>query len=141
MRIFRTLGFAGPAALAAAFIFSSAGVSGQTAGTSSSSPSASSKPSSATAPKGNAENGKQLFVKFGCYECHGREGQGGSYTGPRLGPDVFPFALLSTYIRRPTGEMPPYTDKVVSDADLADIYAFLQSRPHPPSPDSLPLPR
>ncbi len=27
--------------------------------------------------------------------------------------------------------MPPYTAKVVSDQELADIYAYLQSRPHP----------
>jgi len=35
--------------------------------------------------------------------------------------------------------MPPYTSKVVSDADLADIYAFLQARPQPPALDSIQL--
>jgi hypothetical protein len=34
--------------------------------------------------------------------------------------------------------MPPFTAKVTSDADLADIYAFLQSLPHPPKADSIP---
>jgi len=24
-------------------------------------------------PSGNAENGKRVFNKIGCYECHGRE--------------------------------------------------------------------
>jgi len=38
-----------------------------------------------------------------------------------------------SYVRKPTREMPPYTDKVVSDQELADIYAFLQSRPRPPA--------
>jgi len=33
--------------------------------------------------------------------------------------------------------MPPYTGKVVSDAALADMVAFLQSRPAPVSIDSL----
>ena len=33
--------------------------------------------------------------------------------------------------------MPPYTDKVVSDTDLANIYAFLQSRPAPPPVDNI----
>jgi hypothetical protein len=34
--------------------------------------------------------------------------------------------------------MPPYTIKVVPDAELADIYAFLQSLPQPPKADSIP---
>src|SRR5262252_7289244 len=75
---------------------------------------------------GNAENGKKLFAKYGCYECHGREAQGGGYNGPRLAPDPVPFSVLQSYIRHPAGELPPYTEKVVSDKDLADIYAFLR---------------
>jgi mono/diheme cytochrome c family protein len=35
--------------------------------------------------------------------------------------------------------MPPFTPKVVSDAQLADIYAFLRSLPPPPDPDTIPL--
>jgi hypothetical protein len=35
--------------------------------------------------------------------------------------------------------MPPYTAKVLSGSELADIYAFLQSRPQPPALDSVPL--
>jgi mono/diheme cytochrome c family protein len=96
-----------------------------------------SKPSAA--PAGNAENGKRLFVKNGCYQCHGREGQGSIVTGPRIAPDPVPFDVLSGYVRKPTGEMPPYTAKVVSDQELADIYAFLQSRPHPPAVKDVPL--
>jgi len=91
------------------------------------------------APAGNAENGKKIFNKNGCYECHGREGQGSTMTGPRIAPDPVPFDVLSGYVRKPTGEMPPYTAKVVSDQELADIYAFLQSRPHPPAAKATPL--
>jgi mono/diheme cytochrome c family protein len=93
----------------------------------------------ARAPVGNMENGKRLFVKYGCYECHGREAQGSTGTGPRLGPDPAPLSALVSYVRNPTGEMPPYTEKVVSDQDLADIYAFLESLPHPPDAKSIPL--
>jgi mono/diheme cytochrome c family protein len=89
-----------------------------------------SKPAEASAA--NAENGKRLYTKYGCYECHGREGQGGVQTGPRLGPDPIPFKGFASYIRKPTREMPPYTAKVMSDQELADIYAFLQSRTQPP---------
>jgi hypothetical protein len=35
--------------------------------------------------------------------------------------------------------MPPYTSKVVTDSDLANIYAFVQARPAPPPVQSIPL--
>jgi ubiquinol-cytochrome c reductase cytochrome c subunit len=89
------------------------------------------------APAGNAQNGRKLFASVGCYQCHGLEGQGG--VGPRLAPRPIAFATFSKYLRQPTGEMPPYTAKVLSDKDLADIYSLLLSIPEPPSPDSIPI--
>src|SRR5215204_6714526 len=80
------------------------------------------------APPGNVEVGRKLFVSYGCYQCHGYEAQGSSATGPRLGPRAIAFAAFSRYVRQPTGQMPPYTAKVVSDADLTNIYAFVSSR-------------
>jgi len=91
------------------------------------------------APTGNAENGKKLFAQHGCYQCHGREGQGSSMTGPRVAPDPPPFEEIASYIRKPSGEMPPYTTKVLPDQDLADIYAFLKSRPRPTPAKDNPL--
>ncbi len=88
-------------------------------------------------PAGNAQNGSKLFTADGCYECHGRAAQGG--VGPRIGPHPLPLAAIITYIRQPTAEMPPYTAKVISDAEIADIYAFLQSIPDPPKADTIPL--
>lgn len=96
-------------------------------------------PKHTEAPTGNAENGKRLYTKYGCYECHGRAGQGSTATGPRLGPDPAPLQVLIMYVRNPTGEMPPYTKKVVSDQELADIHAFLVSLPHPPDVKTIPL--
>jgi len=89
--------------------------------------------------KADAKTGKRLYTNYGCYQCHGYEGQGAPTTGPRLAPDPIPFAAFVGYLRGPRGEMPPYTAKVVSDQELADIYAFLQSLPHPPAARSLPL--
>jgi len=85
-------------------------------------------PQPAAAAAGNAEAGKKLFVSYGCYQCHGYEAQGSNATGPRLGPRPIAFAAFSRYVRQPTGQMPPYTAKVVSDADLTNIYAFVSSR-------------
>jgi mono/diheme cytochrome c family protein len=91
------------------------------------------EPKSAAAPAGNSENGKRLFMKDGCYQCHGREGQGSNMSGPRIAPDVVTLETVLRYVRKPSGEMPPYTEKVISDKELTDIFAYLQSRPHPPT--------
>jgi len=90
------------------------------------------EPKAANAPAGNAESGKRIFLKDGCYQCHGREGQGSSMTGPRIAPNPPPLEVILSYVRKPSGEMPPYTSKVISDQELTDIYAYLQSRPLPP---------
>jgi mono/diheme cytochrome c family protein len=34
--------------------------------------------------------------------------------------------------------MPPYTKKVVTDQELAEIYAYLQSIPKPPDAKTIP---
>jgi ubiquinol-cytochrome c reductase cytochrome c subunit len=91
----------------------------------------------APTPPGNAEEGKKLYVNYGCYQCHGREAQGSNATGPRLGPRPIAYTAFNRYARRPTGQMPPYTEKVVSDADMANIYAFVQTRPVPPAAQSI----
>jgi len=94
---------------------------------------------SAKAPGGDAEKGRRLFVKYGCYQCHGTEAQGGGYTGPRLAPPAPPLAVLLSQLRDPAKDMPPYTKNVLSDQELFDIYAFLQSVPHPPAINTIPI--
>ena len=74
---------------------------------------------------GDAARGRHLFEVDGCYECHGTVGQGGP--GVRLAPSPIPASAIASYIRDPAGEMPPYTSKVVSDADVRDIHAYLGS--------------
>ena len=94
-------------------------------------PSAPARPAPA-APAGNSEAGRKLWVSYGCWQCHGYEGQGGA-AGPRLAARNLAYAGFSAYVRRPTNQMPPYTAKVLPDADLAHLYAYLQSRPAPPA--------
>jgi ubiquinol-cytochrome c reductase cytochrome c subunit len=88
---------------------------------------------------GNKENGQRIYVKDGCYECHGRAAQGSRLSGPKIGPQPVPFPTFMEYVRAPQGQMPPYTSKVLSDTELADIYAFLKSLPPPPDPKSIPV--
>jgi ubiquinol-cytochrome c reductase cytochrome c subunit len=88
--------------------------------------------------QGNAEKGKQLFTKLGCYTCHGYQGQGGA-AGAKLAPNPIPVARLIAYVRHPAGSMPPFTSKVVSDADLTDVHAFLAAVPAPPPAKNIPL--
>jgi len=92
-----------------------------------------------SAPAGNAKAGQALFMKIGCYECHGNEGQGGA-AGPRIGRSpMLAFRNFITYIRAPRGEMPPYSAKVIPEKDVADIYAYLASLPPAPAVESIPL--
>jgi ubiquinol-cytochrome c reductase cytochrome c subunit len=87
---------------------------------------------------GPAEKGRTAFVKHGCWECHGFLGQGG-VTGPRLAPNPMPLEAMSVFVRNTRGAMPPYQKAILSDADLADIHAYLQSLPKAPDYKSIPL--
>jgi mono/diheme cytochrome c family protein len=90
------------------------------------------------AQAGDAEKGKATFMKKGCYECHGFEGQGGS-AGLRLSNTQLPEDGLIAFVRGTSGAMPPFSSKIVTDAELSDIYAYLQSRPKPADPKTIPL--
>jgi mono/diheme cytochrome c family protein len=87
---------------------------------------------------GNADIGKKLYTNYYCYACHGTEGQGGR-DGARIAPNPPPFNTLRTYLRKPSGAMPPYTSKVVTDQELADIYAYLKTIQPPPALKDIPL--
>src|SRR5262245_1742630 len=83
------------------------------------------------ASQANQTNGKAQFVKNGCSQCHGLEGQGAPTSGPRIGPNPLPLAAFVKYVRTPTGQMPPYSAKVLTDSDLGEIRTYLASRPGP----------
>jgi mono/diheme cytochrome c family protein len=83
------------------------------------------------APHGDAAKGKRIFLADGCFTCHGRSGQGGAYNGPApiLAHTQLPFEAFKGQIRNPADDMPAFSDPVLSDQDIADIYAFVQSLP------------
>jgi mono/diheme cytochrome c family protein len=104
------------------------------------SPAARAQQSADAPPAGNPQNGKKLFMSDGCYECHGRMGQGAAQTGAaRIGPPQLSFEGFQSYVRSPKINMPPYTAKAIPDTDLADIYAYLKSIPMPPKGKDIPL--
>jgi mono/diheme cytochrome c family protein len=81
--------------------------------------------------KGNVENGKSLYVKNGCWQCHGYSGQGGN-AGARLAQTKFVQAAFIAFVRNPPpGGMPPYRPKVMPDQELADVFAFILTFPEP----------
>src|SRR5579863_3676882 len=86
----------------------------------------------------NAENGKRVFARDGCYECHGYAGQG-TIAGARLAPPVLNAQGMIRYVRRPAGAMPAFTDKVLSDQEVNDIYAYLKTIPAPKPVKDIPL--
>lgn len=79
--------------------------------------------------RGAAVEGKRLFLTDGCYQCHGTTGAGGGMAGPRLAPEPLPLEAVKAKLRTASGRMPVYTVAVISDAQIADIVAYLQSIP------------
>lgn len=92
----------------------------------------------AAAQQGDAVRGKETMARVGCWSCHGYEGQGGN-TGPRLAPNPRPYAAFAAFVRTSSLNMPPYTERVLPEADLRDIHAYLSSIPAAPAAASIPL--
>jgi ubiquinol-cytochrome c reductase cytochrome c subunit len=92
----------------------------------------------AKAPAGNADKGKELYVSYGCYQCHNYAAHGGG-AGPKLAPNPMAFPAFIRQIREPRDQMPPYTAKVMTDQEVADIYAFLETIPPAPAPATIPI--
>jgi len=83
------------------------------------------------APPGDVTNGRGVYLKANCFQCHGRAGQGGAmnYPAPPLAKTAIPFEGFKMVVRESMRDMPAYNEAVLADKDLVDIYAFLQSLP------------
>ena len=101
-----------------------------------------SPPASSSAAAGrlaaSAEKGKIAFVQHGCWQCHGFQGQGG-VAGPKLAPEPLALETLTAFVRTSNRAMPPYMEAILSNEDLADIHAYLESIPKAPDPKGIPL--
>lgn len=80
-------------------------------------------------------DGRALYVRFQCWQCHGYEGQGGA--APRVATLQYPFEAFARFVRYPN-EMPAYTQELLSDEQLREIFNFLASIPVPPKIDDIP---
>jgi mono/diheme cytochrome c family protein len=89
----------------------------------------------------SAEKGKTAFVQHGCWQCHGFQGQGSAATsgGKVLAPNPLPFETFAAFVRTTNRAMPPYSEAVLSNDDLADIHAYLETIPKPADYKSIPL--
>lgn len=72
---------------------------------------------------------RELFVRYGCYQCHGYEGQGGEAL--RIAPSPYPFDAFAAKVRKPANEMPAYAPEVLSDVDLQALYRYVRAIPEP----------
>ena len=83
--------------------------------------------------------GKEIYMKAGCYQCHGTVGQGAT-TGPKLAPEPLALESLIAFVRNAAATaMPAYSANMVSDAEMADIHAYLGSIKPPPQRKDVPL--
>ena len=86
------------------------------------------------------ERGKTLYEKNMCTTCHGTAGNGGERgSGPAIAPNVWPLEAMKTQMRNPRQAMPRYGEKFLSDADLADIHAWLSTIKAGPKAKDIPL--
>lgn len=102
-----------------------------------------SAPPDASAQTGVApspERGQKLYNKNMCNACHGTAGNGGERTsGPQIAPNVWPMEAMTKQMRNPRQDMPRYDEKFVSDAELADIHAWLSTIKAGPKAKDIPL--
>ena len=90
---------------------------------------------------GDAQKGRVAFTQHGCWQCHDFAGEGSVATGNGkvIARTQLPLDAFMSFVRTTNGQMPPYRAPVLSDADLGDIYAYLQSLPEPKAVSDIPL--
>ena len=68
----------------------------------------------------SAEKGKAAFIRHGCWQCHGFQGQGG-IAGPKLAPDPIAIETFTAFVRTTNRAMPPYMEAVLSNEESSPI--------------------
>ena len=100
----------------------------------------SSMPFAQEVPAGDAARGFKAFKHHLCDTCHGTVGQGGERgAGPKIAPDVWPYAAFAQQTRKPRLVMIPYSEKTLPEKDLVDMHAYLRTIKNPPAANDVPL--
>ena len=88
-----------------------------------------------------AEKGKVAFVKIRLLAVPRLRGAGLGATSPARcwRPIRCRGRRFSAFVRTTNTGMPPYSEKMLPNDDLDDIYAYLSSIPKPTDPKSIPL--
>ncbi|MFQ5982162.1 MAG: c-type cytochrome [Woeseiaceae bacterium] len=81
------------------------------------------------------KTGRELYISFQCWQCHGYEGQGGA--AARIATRSYPFEAFARFLRRPD-LMPAYPPNLLDDEELRLIYEYLRSIPAPPPLEDVP---
>ena len=83
------------------------------------------------APRGDAANGKRVYLAINCHTCHGSSGQGGAMNGPApvLARTQLSVEAFKAFVRIGPNDMPAYAESRLSDKDVGDMHAFLLSLP------------
>ncbi len=85
----------------------------------------------------DAAAGKKIYMDYTCYACHGFSGQNGP--GARLVPMRMTQSAFTNYVRSPrTRNMPSFSAKVLSDAQLGDVWAYVKTLPTSPAAKDIP---
>jgi mono/diheme cytochrome c family protein len=93
-------------------------------------PTATPKPVTETLPAATdaaAARGAQVWTEQNCNLCHGDQAAG--RIGPKLAKTVLSADAVAKVVRNGQGSMPAYKTDKLGDADLAALYAWLQTLP------------
>jgi mono/diheme cytochrome c family protein len=90
---------------------------------------------------GDPTRGKRVYLAVGCFECHGRSGQGGmfNYPVPPLAQIELPVESFIAFLRAAPNDMPAFSADVLTDQDATDIHAYLRTLPGRKSAKDFPL--
>jgi len=89
---------------------------------------------SSARPRSLMANRARISGKPACGRVHDR-----GVAGARVAAVARNAQSFIRYVRRPAGQMPAYTDKVLSDQELTDFFAFLRSLPAAKAAGDIPL--
>jgi mono/diheme cytochrome c family protein len=79
---------------------------------------------------GHGRSGKLVWERYTslwCLSCHGVNGEGAF--GPDLAGRDWRFENFAHAVRKPWGIMPAYTERQVTDQNIADLVAYVNSLP------------